>query len=57
MLLDFHFHVTESLHINVDKNGQVISENFVFLDSTLHVLDYYISMFMIGLNHRFMHAR
>ena len=28
-----------------------------FLDSTVLALDYYISMFMIGMNHRFMHAR
>ena len=29
----------------------------LFLDSTFHALYYYISMFMIGLAHRFMHAR
>ena len=29
----------------------------IFLASTFHALYYYISMFMIGLAHRFMHAR
>ena len=36
--------------------GKMVA-NIFFLDSTVLALDYYISMFMIGLNHRFMHAR
>ena len=30
---------------------------FLFLDSTFLALDYYISMFMIGLNHRYLCMR
>ena len=40
-----------------DHLNRCVGNMFFFLDSTFHALYYYISMFMIGLNHRFMHAR
>ena len=41
-----------------DLPVDVIKREFTFfLDSTFHALYYYISMFMIGLAHRFMHAQ
>ena len=40
-----------------ESSRQKMSETNIFLDSTFHALHHYISMFMIGLAHRFMHAR
>ena len=42
---------------NNSMNLCTFMQLMIFLDSTFHALDYYISMFMIGLAHRFMHAR